>query len=61
MQDIIDFDTGSIIDGKKNVEECAFELLNYIVDVASGKIDTKARLLDKMISYLGREEYHFNS
>ena len=47
MQDIIDFDTGSIIEGKKNVEECAFELLNYIVDVASGKIDTKARLLDQ--------------
>ena len=47
MQDIIDFDTGSIIEGKKNVEECAFELLNYIIDVASGKIDTKARLLDQ--------------
>ncbi|MEC8602257.1 MAG: altronate dehydratase family protein [Bacteroidota bacterium] len=47
MHDIIDFDTGSIIVGKKNVEECAFELLNYIIDVASGKIDTKARLLDQ--------------
>ena len=47
MQDIIDFDTGSIIKGEKNVEECAFELLNYITYVASGKIDLKARLLDQ--------------
>ena len=33
MNDIIDFDTGSIIDGKESVEECSKELLNKIEDL----------------------------
>lgn len=45
MNDIIDFDTGSIIEGKKSVEECSKELLNFIVSVASGEKEVKARSL----------------
>ena len=45
MNDIIDFDTGSIIEGKKSVEECSKELLNFIVSVASGEKEVKARRL----------------
>ena len=45
MNDIIDFDTGSIIDGKESVEECSKELLNFIVSVASGEKEVKARRL----------------
>ena len=47
MKDIIDFNTGAIIEGEKNVEECALELLNFIIKVASGKIQSKARILDQ--------------
>ena len=47
MNDIIDFDTGSIIEGKKSVEECSKELLNFIVSVASGEKEVKARRLDQ--------------
>ena len=38
MNDIIDFDTESIIDGKESVEECSKELLNFIVSVADSTI-----------------------
>lgn len=47
MNDIIDFDTGSIIEGKKNVEECSKELLNFVISVASGEKEVKARRLDQ--------------
>ena len=47
MKDIIDFNTGVIIEGEKNVEECAIELLNFIIKVASGKIQSKARILNQ--------------
>ena len=47
MEDIIDFNTGSIIEGKESVQECALELLNYIIKVASGKLKPKARILDQ--------------
>jgi altronate hydrolase len=47
MEDIIDFNTGSIIEGKESVQECALELLNYIIKVASGKFKPKARILDQ--------------
>ena len=47
MKDIIDFNTGAIIEGEKNVEDCALELLNFIIKVASGKIQSKARILDQ--------------
>ena len=47
MSDIIDIDTGAIIRGEKTIEEMAEELLDFIIDVASGKIKTKAMLLNQ--------------
>jgi altronate hydrolase len=45
MPDIIDFDCGAIIEGEKTIEQTAEELLEYCIDLASGKIKTKAQLL----------------
>ncbi len=45
MGDIIDFNTGEIIEGTKSIEECGAALLNFIIEVASGKIQTKSMLL----------------
>ncbi|MCB0494699.1 MAG: altronate dehydratase [Cyclobacteriaceae bacterium] len=45
MNDIIDFDSGSIIKGDKTIEEMGEELLELIIEVASGKKKTKAMLL----------------
>ncbi len=45
MPDIIDVDTGGIIRGEKTIEAMGEELLDYIILVASGKIQTKAMVL----------------
>ena len=37
MKDIIDFDTGSIIEGTQSIEELSMNLLEFIIEVASGK------------------------
>lgn len=42
MPDIIDFDTGPIITGDISIEACAKDLLNLIVDTASGRHTAKA-------------------
>lgn len=47
MSDIIDFDTGAIIRGEKTIEEMGDELLEFIVQVASGEVATKAKLLNQ--------------
>lgn len=47
MSDIIDFNTGEIITGEKSIEEMADELLEYIIDVASGSVKTKAAILNQ--------------
>lgn len=47
MHDIIDFNTGEIIEGTKTIEELGDELLEYILGVASGKIIPKAVQLDQ--------------
>lgn len=47
MSDIIDIDTGDIIKGDKSIEEMADTMLNYIIDVASGNVKTKASLLNQ--------------
>ncbi len=47
MGDIIDFDTGPIIDGKKSIAEMGDELLHFIIEVASGKVIPKAVALDQ--------------
>ena len=45
MHDIIDFNTGDIIDGKETIESCGEALLSYIVKVASGEHEVNARRL----------------
>lgn len=45
MSDIIDVDTGDIIKGEKSIEEMAETMLDYIIDVASGTIKSKASIL----------------
>ncbi len=47
MSDIIDVDTGAIISGEKTIEELGEELLEFIVEVASGNIQAKADLLNQ--------------
>ncbi|MBO0324097.1 altronate dehydratase [Muricauda sp. CAU 1633] len=46
MSDIIDVDTGAVIRGEKTIEEMGEELLEYIIEVASGR-KTKAMQLDQ--------------
>lgn len=45
MSDIIDFDAGGIINGQTSIAECAANLLDFCVDVASGNRLTKAEQL----------------
>jgi len=47
MSDIIDIDTGAIIKGEKTIEEMAEEMLDLIIEVASGRVQTKAMLLNQ--------------
>lgn len=42
MPDIIDFNTGPIISGEKTIEEVGEEILDFIIEVASGRITAKA-------------------
>ena len=42
MHDIIDVDTGSIIEGEQNIEQMGEAILDYVVQVASGEARTKA-------------------
>jgi len=45
MPDIIDFDTGSIISGGATIEQTGEAILEFLLQVASGEIRTKAELL----------------
>ena len=45
MDDIIDFDCGTIITEKRSLEEVGDDLLELIIDVASGEKTTKAEQL----------------
>jgi altronate hydrolase len=47
MSDIIDLDTGGIITGLKSIEEMGDEMLEFIINVASGEIKTKAAILNQ--------------
>jgi altronate hydrolase len=47
MPDIIDIDTGSIIEGEKTLEEMGEEILSYCIRAASGEITPKAVLLNQ--------------
>ena len=42
MNDIIDINTGTIIEGKETIEEAGRRILDYIIEVASGKIEVSA-------------------
>ncbi|WP_258105611.1 UxaA family hydrolase [Marinoscillum sp. MHG1-6] len=45
MPDIIDIDTGPVIRGEKTIEEMGEEMLEFIIDIASGKAQSKAMIL----------------
>lgn len=47
MPDIIDFNTGDVITGEKTIDEKAEELLEFIIEVASGNVKTKAAILNQ--------------
>ena len=47
MLDIIDIDTGGIISGEKTTEEMGAEILEKVIEIASGEVRTKAELLSQ--------------
>jgi altronate hydrolase len=42
MPDIIDLDTGTIIDGTENIQQAGERILDYVIQVASGEIEVAA-------------------
>lgn len=44
MHDIIDVDTGSVIEGKHTIQQMGETILDFVVQVASGDVRTKAEL-----------------
>lgn len=42
MHDIMDINTGSIIDGEETIHEAGARILDYVIDVASGEIEVAA-------------------
>ena len=42
MADIIDIDTGPIIDGQSSIEQMGENILKYVIHLASGELSTKA-------------------
>jgi altronate hydrolase len=47
MPDIIDVDSGGVITGEKTIDQVGEEILEFIIDVASGNRKTKATLLNQ--------------
>jgi altronate hydrolase len=47
MSDIIDIDTGAVIRGETTIEKVGESILELIIQVASGKVQTKAEQLDQ--------------
>jgi len=45
MSDIIDFDAGTVIIGVDSIQSCGEKLLDFVLEVASGKKEVKARKL----------------
>ena len=39
MSDIIDLNTGTILEGEESIEEAGERILEYIIQVASGEIE----------------------
>lgn len=44
MSDIIDFNAGTVITGEDTIETCGDKLLELIIQIASGEIETKAEI-----------------
>ncbi len=44
MHDIIDVDTGAIIEGEQSIGQMGEAILNFVVKVASGETRTKAEM-----------------
>ncbi|MEQ8525556.1 altronate dehydratase [Gracilimonas sp.] len=47
MPDIIDIDTGPVIKGEKTIEQMGAEILDYIIEIASGKKTAKSMDLEQ--------------
>jgi altronate hydrolase len=47
MNDIIDIDTGAIIEGEKTIEQMGEDILEYCIKAASGELIPKAVLLNQ--------------
>ncbi|MBC3541161.1 UxaA family hydrolase [Rufibacter sediminis] len=47
MPDIIDIDTGAVISGEKTIEQMGEDVLDFIIEVASGRIETKEKILQQ--------------
>lgn len=45
MVDIIDIDTGSVVSGRKTIQQMGEEILDHVIQFASGEARTKAELL----------------
>ena len=45
MPDIIDLDSGAVIRGEKSIEVMGEEILEYVIQVAGGKVASKADIL----------------
>jgi altronate hydrolase len=45
MPDIIDIDSGAVIAGEKTIEQVGEQILDFIIEVASGRVKTKATTL----------------
>ena len=42
MADIVDFDAGPIIRGERSIEQTGAELLDFVIEVASGRVTPAA-------------------
>ena len=47
MPDIIDIDTGDVIAGRKTISQMGEEILDQVIQIASGEVKTKAELLSQ--------------
>ena len=47
MKDIIDIDTGAVIEGEKTIEEMGAEILEYCIKAAGGEVIPKAVALNQ--------------
>jgi altronate hydrolase len=45
MQDIIDIDAGGVVSGEQTIEQMGEKILDFVLRVASGEIQTKAEIL----------------